>query len=66
VRFLAEVGGVNLVLGDDVGGQVTVKLRGVRWDHALRTILRSKGLEVEREGTILRVARRETLAPSGA
>ena len=62
VRLLAEVGGANVVFDDAVGGKVTVKLRGVRWDQALGMILRSKGLELEREGSILRVASRGTLA----
>ena len=62
VRLLAEVGGVNVVLGDEVTGKVTVKLRGVRWDKALGMILGTKGLELEREGSILRIASRATLA----
>jgi len=69
VRLLAEVGGVNLVIDDEVSGRVTVRLRGVRWDQALHAILKSKGCAAAFEGTddprttaILRVARRETFA----
>jgi type IV pilus assembly protein PilQ len=61
-RLLAEVGGVNLVLGDEVTGRVTTRLKRVRWDLALRTLLRSRGYEVERTGSIWRVAAGKTLA----
>ncbi len=46
-RLLADVGRVNIVLGDDVHGQVTVKMTGVPWDTALDVILRAKGLRAE-------------------
>jgi type IV pilus assembly protein PilQ len=66
LRLFAEVGNVNVVFDEKVGGTVTVMLRRVRWDRALRAILRSKGLGIEREGNILRVARAETLAKERA
>ena len=62
LRLFGEVGGVNIVYGDEVGGQVTLRLRGVPWDDALRAILEAKGLGMEWDGAILRVASRETLA----
>lgn len=62
LRLLADVGGVNLVLGEDVAGTITLRLRRVAWDDAFRIVLASKGLAMEREGNIIRVGREETFA----
>jgi type IV pilus assembly protein PilQ len=56
LRLLAEVGQVNVVVADDVRGDVTIKMRDVPWDQALDVVLRSKGLGSVREGNLLRVA----------
>ena len=56
LRLLAEVGGVNLILGDEVRGQVTMRLKQVRWSDALRAVLSLHGLEAELHDTILHVA----------
>ena len=61
-RLLAEVGGVNIVLGDEVTGRITARLKAVRWDLALQTLLRSRGYAVLRTGNIWRVAGAKTLA----
>jgi type IV pilus assembly protein PilQ len=66
LRLFAEIGNVNFVFDDEVKGTVTVVLRRVRWERALQAILRSKGLEIEREGNIFRVARGSTLAKERA
>jgi len=55
VRAIAEFSGRNIVLGRDVKGTVKVALRNVTWQDALRTILRSNGLDSADEGGILRV-----------
>jgi type IV pilus assembly protein PilQ len=56
LRLLADVGQVNVVVADDVRGEVTIKMRDVPWDQALDVVLRSKGLGSVREGNLLRVA----------
>lgn len=61
LRLFGEVGDVNIVYGDEVDGQVTLRLRRVPWADALRAILRTKGLGMVWDGTILRVASHETL-----
>jgi type IV pilus assembly protein PilQ len=66
LRLFAEIGDVNFVFDDEVNGKVTVVLKRVRWDRALHAILRAKGLEMEQEGNIIRVARAETLAKERA
>lgn len=45
-RLLADAGGVNVVVADDVAGKVTLRLRAVPWDQALHVIARSKRLAV--------------------
>jgi len=54
-RAISEFSGRNIVVASTVKGTVTVKLRNVGWRDALRTVLRSCGLEYAEEGGILRV-----------
>ncbi len=56
LRMLAEKGGLNLVVSDEVQGKVTLKLRDVPWRQALETVLASNGLGQELHGNVLRVA----------
>jgi type IV pilus assembly protein PilQ len=62
LRFLADCGQVNIVTSDEVEGKVTLMLNQVPWDQALDIILRSKGLDMVREGNIIRIAPREAIA----
>lgn len=55
LRLIADVSGLNIVLGDDVKGKITLKLQNVPWDQVLDLILRSKGLGQIREGNIIRI-----------
>jgi type IV pilus assembly protein PilQ len=56
LRLLSEVGNVNIITSDDVGGSVTIKMKAVPWDQALDVILTAKGLGMVRRGNLLRVA----------
>jgi type IV pilus assembly protein PilQ len=56
LRLLAEVGHVNIVTGDDVSGNVTIRMRNVPWDEALDVVLQAKGLGMQRAGNLIRVA----------
>ncbi|MEE2786248.1 MAG: type IV pilus secretin PilQ [Myxococcota bacterium] len=62
LRLLAKEGNVNIVTSDDVKGAVTMHLKLVPWDQALEIILRTKGLDMVREGDIIRVAPTEMIA----
>src|ERR1051325_36556 len=55
IRAIAEFSGRNIVVGKDVKATVRVKLNNVGWQEALRTVLRSNGLDYTDEGGILRV-----------
>jgi type IV pilus assembly protein PilQ len=56
LRLLSEIGNVNIITADDVGGSVTIKMKSVPWDQALDVILTAKGLGMVRRGNLLRVA----------
>ena len=54
-QLIAEVSNLNMLLGDDVTGVITIKLVNVPWDQALDMILESKGLAMRAEGNIVLV-----------
>ena len=56
LRFLADIGRVNIVTADDVSGNITIRMRNVPWDQALDVILQAKGLGMVRQGNLIRVA----------
>ncbi len=55
VRAISEYSGRNINVAEGVRGTVSVRLRNVGWREALRTVLRSSGLDFVEEGGILRV-----------
>ncbi len=55
LRLIADVSGLNMVVGEEVKGKTTLKLFNVPWDQALDIILKSKGLGQVREGNIIRI-----------
>jgi len=54
-RAISEFSGRNIVVAQQAKGTVTIALHNVPWREALRTILRSCGLDYMEEGGILRV-----------
>ena len=56
LRLLADVGKVNIIVADNVSGNVTIRMRNVPWDQALETVLQAKGLGFVRQGNMIRVA----------
>jgi type IV pilus assembly protein PilQ len=56
LRLLADVSGLNIVIGQEVQGKVTIKLINVPWDQALDIILKMNNLGQIREGNIIRIA----------
>jgi len=56
-RFLAEAANVNVVLGDGVEGEVTLRLRRVTVRDALRAVAATHDLRAEWRGNILWVNR---------
>jgi type IV pilus assembly protein PilQ len=62
LRLIADVSKKNIVVADDVTGRVTVSLRNVPWDQALDLVLKTKGLDKEEMGNVIRVAKFEEIA----
>lgn len=52
-QLLSEVSNKNFVLGDEVTGNISMKLVNVPWDQALDIILDTKGLDKREEGNIV-------------
>ena len=62
LQIVADYNGFNLVIGDTVEGNITLRLDGVPWDQALDIILKVKGLDKRMQGNILMVAPSDELA----
>lgn len=62
-QAMTQISGVNILVGDDVEGTVTVKINNVPWDKALDNILRIKGLSksVDPGANIIRIQKPETV-----
>ena len=60
--------GVNILIGDEVKGEVSAKLENVPWDSALDSILKIKDLakSVDPVGNIIRIHSRENIAAQEA
>ncbi|MEO6029030.1 MAG: type IV pilus secretin PilQ, partial [Candidatus Binatia bacterium] len=61
LRILADVSGLNIITTDDVQGKITMRLVEVPWDQALDSILKARGLDMVRDGNIIRVSTVEKL-----
>jgi type IV pilus assembly protein PilQ len=55
LQLLADTSGQNMVIADTVGGNVTLRLQNVPWDQALDIVMRTKGLDVRREGNVMMI-----------
>jgi type IV pilus assembly protein PilQ len=56
LNFITEESGVNMVVADEVKGNISLKLRQVPWDQALVVIMRARKLGYTRQGNVLRIA----------
>ncbi len=56
LRFLAEIGGINIVVSDKVKGTVTLKLNHVPWDEVLDLVLSSNGLAKIKIGNVIKIS----------
>jgi type IV pilus assembly protein PilQ len=61
LRLIAEVSDLNIIAGDEVSGNVTIRLVETPWDQALDVILMTKGLGFIRVGNVLRIAPSDVL-----
>jgi type IV pilus assembly protein PilQ len=61
LRAISEFSGRNIVVSGEISGRVRVALKNVAWQDALRTVLRSNGLDYVEENGILRVDQMQKL-----
>jgi type IV pilus assembly protein PilQ len=61
IRALARIEGQNILIKDEVKGQVTVDFNNVPWDQAFKGILTNHGLDYVWEGNIIRVMTAEDI-----
>lgn len=57
LRLIADAGGANIAVADDVKGTITLRLRKVPWDQALDTVIRMEKLHLERDGDVYLITR---------
>jgi len=55
LRSLARIEGKNILIKNEIKGDITVDFKNVHWDQAFRGILRNQGLSYVWEGDIIRV-----------
>lgn len=60
-QLIAEVSNLNILVGDDVSGTISIKLVNVPWDQALDVILETKGLGMKRAGNIVLIKPKEKI-----
>ncbi len=62
LQLIAEESGLNIVVGDSVNGNLTLRLNNVPWDQALDIVLQAKGLDKRRNGNVVWVAPQKEIA----
>lgn len=62
LQLIADFTDLNLVVSDSVGGSLTLRLKNVPWDQALDIILRTKGLGMRENGSVIYIAPNEEIA----
>ena len=61
LKLIGEVSKLNIIMSDEVTGNLTMRLVDVPWDQALDLILLSQGLDKQTVGNVVRVAPIEVL-----
>jgi type IV pilus assembly protein PilQ len=61
LRTLAAKAGVNVILGDEVTGKVTVNLKGISYEQAMQLIAESKGYAYVNDNNVVKIKSRESL-----
>lgn len=53
LQLLADFTGINMVVSDNVKGDITLRLNDLPWDQALDIILTTQGLDKRRTGNVM-------------
>lgn len=62
LRIFSHKTGINIVAGKDVSGNVTITLRDVPWEKALKLVLSINGYGYVRDGNVIKVLTLEQLS----
>ena len=62
LRSIAQASGMNIIVGDEVKGSITVELDNIEWEEALDLVLKTKGYTYIIENDVIRVGKPETFA----
>src|SRR5688500_17868484 len=62
LQILAKINHTNIVVSDNVKGNITVHLENIPWQQALHVILQEQGLGVQKTDNVLLVAPLNELA----
>lgn len=55
LRALSRAANQNILMKEDIKGEVNLDVKNVAWDEIFRSVLRSRGLSYEWDGSIIRV-----------
>ncbi len=62
LRSIAQASGMNIIVGDEVRGTITVELDNIEWEEALDLVLKTKGYTYIIENDVIRIGKPETFA----
>lgn len=62
LQLLADFTGLNIVVSDTVQGNITLRLKNTPWDQALDIILKTKGLGMRQNDSVILIAPADELA----
>jgi len=61
LQMLAKMQHVNMVLNDEVKGNITLHLENVSWDEALNVILTEQQLDMQKKGNVMLIAPKDDI-----
>jgi type IV pilus assembly protein PilQ len=61
LQLLADFTGINMVVSDNVKGDITLRLNDIPWDQALEIILTTQGLDKLRTGNVMLIDTKQNL-----
>lgn len=61
LQLIANNAGLNFIISDTVKGNITLTLKNVTWQQALKTVLESRGLASRRAGNVMFISTIEEL-----
>ena len=66
LQLIADVSNLNIVVADNVGGNLTLRLTNVPWDQALDIVLDARNLDKRENGNVIWIAPTADIAATGS